>query len=208
MIVGVGQFLNRIESLEQAVEPPRDDDACRTPCRGWTPELADLLDQTQSVRVVRGMWSYENPAAVIAERVGAIGAQTVGTLIGGNQNQALLSATALEILAGKFDLVLITGAENGNSSGKARRAGVTLPQTPAPGKPDAVFGAEQQPGAPRIRARQGHQPRHPGVPDVRQRAALRAWRDLGRAHYAGFVAMGAVQRRGPSRTPMPGCART
>ena len=43
----------------------------------------------------------------------------------------------LEILAGKFDLVLITGAENGNSSGKARRAGVSLEQTPAPGKPDA-----------------------------------------------------------------------
>ena len=71
--------------------------------------------------------------------------KTVGTLIGGNQNQALMNHTAAEILAGKFDLVLIAGAENGNSAGKARRAGVTLEQTPAPGTPDALFGAEQQP---------------------------------------------------------------
>ena len=91
------------------------------------------------------MWSYENPAAVIAERIGATGAQTVGTLVGGNQNQALMNQTAAEVLAGKFDLVLITGAENGNSSGKARRAGVSLAQTPALGKPDLVFGAEQRP---------------------------------------------------------------
>ena len=144
VVVGVGQFLNRIESLDQAVEP------LEMMMRAVRSAEADadaggFLGETQSVRVVRGMWGYENPAAAIAERIGAVGAQTVGTLIGGNQNQALMSATAMEILAGRFDLVLIAGAENGNSSGKARRAGVALPQTPAPGKPDAVFGAEQQP---------------------------------------------------------------
>ena len=144
VIVGVGQFLNRIESLDQAVEP------LEMMMRAVRRAEADagvrgFLDQTRSVRVVRGMWSYENPAAVIAERIGTPGAQTMCTLIGGNQNQALLTHTATEILAGKFDLVVMTGAENGNSSGKARRAGVTLPQTAAPGKPDAVFGAAQQP---------------------------------------------------------------
>lgn len=144
VIVGVGQFLNRIESLEQALEPLEM--MMRAVRRAEVDTgTGGFLRQTQSVRVVRGMWSYENPAAAIAQRIGAVGAQTVGTLIGGNQNQALLSATALDILAGKFDLILITGAENGNSSGKARRAGVTLPQSPAPGRPDAVFGAEQQP---------------------------------------------------------------
>ena len=144
VIVGVGQFLNRIDSLDQAIEP------LEMMMRAVRRAEADagvgaFLGQAQSVRVVRGMWSYENPAKVVAERLGASGAQTMGTLIGGNQNQALLSFTAGEILAGKFDLVLITGAENGNSAGKARRAGVTLAQTPAPGSPDAIFGAEQQP---------------------------------------------------------------
>ncbi len=144
MIVGVGQFLNRIESLDQAIEP-LEMMMCAVHRAETDAGIGGFLDQSQSVRVVHGMWSYRNPAAAIAERIGAIGAQTVGTLIGGNQNQALLSATALEILAGRFDLVLITGAENGNSAGKARRAGVSLAQTPAPGKPDAVFGAKQQP---------------------------------------------------------------
>ncbi|MDE0421096.1 MAG: acetyl-CoA acetyltransferase [Gammaproteobacteria bacterium] len=144
VIVGVGQFLNRIESLDQAIEPLEMMMHAVQRAEVDT-GTGGFLDQTQSVRVVRGMWSYENPARAIAERIGAVAAQTVGTLIGGNQNQALLSATAMEILAGKFDLVLITGAENGNSTGKAGRAGVTLPQTPAPGRPDTVFGAEQQP---------------------------------------------------------------
>ena len=142
--MGVGQFLNRISALDDAIEP------LEMMMRAVRRAEADtgtggFLSQVQSVRVVRGMWSYENPAAVIAERIGAVGAQTVGTLVGGNQNQALMNQTAAEILAGKLDLVLITGAENGNSSGKARRAGVTLAQTPAPGKPDLVFGADQRP---------------------------------------------------------------
>ena len=144
VIVGVGQFLNRIASLDEAIEPL---EMMLRAVRAAEEDTGTggFLDQVQSVRVVRGMWSYENPAALIAERIGAAGAQTMGTLVGGNQNQALMNHTAAEILAGKTDLVLITGAENGNSSGKARRAGVRLPQTPAPGKPDAVFGADQRP---------------------------------------------------------------
>ena len=144
VIIGVGQFLNRIESLEQAVEPVRMM-LCAVRRAEADAEIGRFLHQAQSVRVVRGMWGYRNPAALIAERIGAFGAQTVGTLIGGNQNQALMNHTALEILAGKFDLVVLTGAENGNSAGKARRAGVTLAETEAPGRPDFVFGAAQRP---------------------------------------------------------------
>ena len=144
VIVGVGQFLNRIESLDEALEP------LEMMLRAARLAEADagvgrFLSQAQSVRVVRGMWRYGNPAATIAERIGAAGAQTVGTLIGGNQNQALMNRTAAQILAGKFDLALVVGAENGYSSGKARRRGRRLPETPAPGQPDLVFGAEQQP---------------------------------------------------------------
>ena len=144
VIVGVGQFLNRIESLEQALEPLQMMlEAVRRAEQDV--DIGPFLNQAQSVRVVRGIWNYENPAGAIAERIGATGAQTMGTLIGGNQNQALMNHSAAEILAGDFDLVLIAGAENGYSAGKARRASVTLPQSEAPGKPDATFGAEQQP---------------------------------------------------------------
>ena len=144
VVVGVGQFLNRIESLEQAVEPLQMMLAAVRRAEADT-GVGRMLKHAQSVRVVRGMWNYQNPAAAIAEEVGASGAQTVGTLIGGNQNQALMNHTAAEILAGKFDLVLIAGGENGYSSGKARRAGQDLPQSEAPGRPDLIFGAEQQP---------------------------------------------------------------
>ena len=144
VIVGVGQFLNHIESLEQAIEP------LEMMMRAARHAEADanvggFLAQTQSVRVVRGIWNYENPAGAIAEHIGAVGAETVGTLIGGNQNQVLMNQTAAEVLAGKFDLVLITGAENGYSAGKARRAGTALPQSEASGQPDRIVGAAQQP---------------------------------------------------------------
>ena len=144
VVVGVGQFLNRIESLQQAMEPLRMMLEAARRAEADT-GVGDVLRHAQSVRVVRGMWNYDNPAAAIAEQVGAVGAQTVGTLIGGNQNQALMNLTAAQILAGEFELVLITGAENGNSSRKARRAGKALAQSEAPGKPDLIFGAAQQP---------------------------------------------------------------
>ena len=144
VIVGVGQFLNHIESLEQAIEPLEM--MMRAARRAEADaNVGGFLAQTQSVRVVRGIWNYENPAGAIAERIGAAGAETVGTLIGGNQNQVLMNQTAAEVLAGKFDLVLITGAENGYSAGKARRARTTLPQSEASGQPDRFVGAAQQP---------------------------------------------------------------
>ena len=144
VLVGVGQVLNRIDDLNAAMEPLEmmfraiDLAAADTHVGGF-------LEQTQSVRVVRGMWPYQNPAKVIAERIGAPSAENVGTLIGGNQNQAIINETSLEILNDGLDLVVITGAENGNSTTKARRAGVELSYTAAPGTYDRVVGAEQQP---------------------------------------------------------------
>ncbi|MCY4128504.1 MAG: acetyl-CoA acetyltransferase [Gammaproteobacteria bacterium] len=144
ILVGVGQVLNRIHDLSEALEPLEmmlqavrlaETDA----------DAGSFLSQVQSVRVVRGMWNYENPAKLIGERLGATNFETVGTLIGGNQNQAVINVTACEIRDGDLDLVLITGAENGNSSTKARKQGVQLEQTEAPGKYDRIIGAEQQP---------------------------------------------------------------
>lgn len=144
ILVGVGQTLNRIEDISEALEPLEmmwraiqlaEADA----------ECGAFLHQVQSVRVVRGMWNYKNPAKLLGERLRATNFETVGTLIGGNQNQAVINTTACEIRDGELDLVLITGAENGNSTTKARRQGIELPQTEAPGAYDRVIGAEQQP---------------------------------------------------------------
>ena len=144
VLIGVGQVLNRITELAEAKVPlsmmlEAVDLAAQDTAR------AGILKHVDSVRVIRGMWPYENPAKYIAEKIGVSTAETVGTLIGGNQNQAVINETSLEILAGTRRMVLITGAENGNSSSKARKLGVSLTYTEAKGKYDRVIGAEQSP---------------------------------------------------------------
>ena len=142
VLVGVGQLLNRVEALEDAIEPIEM--MLRASERAEQDTgAAGVLKQVQSVRVIRGLWGYENPAALVAERIGAHGAQTVGTLFGGNQNQAIINHTARSILSGEFDTVLITRAENGYSANKARKAGVELAKTAAPGKCDLLIGSQQ-----------------------------------------------------------------
>ena len=144
VIVGVGQTLNRISDLEETVEP------LELMMRSVRKAELDtgtegFLNGVESVRVVRGMWNYENPALWIAEQLGATGVETVGTLIGGNQNQAVINETASDILNENLDLVLLTGAEIGRSTGKARRAGFQIPMTKTPGSYDRIIGASQQP---------------------------------------------------------------
>ena len=144
VLVGVGQTLHRIAAIDEAIEP------LEMMWRATGLAAADAgigaaLRDVQSVRVIRGMWGYGNPAALLAQRLGAPGAQTVGTLIGGNQNQAVINQTALEVQAGKVDFVLITGAENGYSANRAHRAGARLAETPAPGHYDLLIGGPQRP---------------------------------------------------------------
>ncbi|MFF9221712.1 acetyl-CoA acetyltransferase [Streptomyces viridosporus] len=71
-----------------------------------------LLKSLDSVRVVRMLsWRYRDPGALVAERVGASPRHTGYTADGGNNPQALLNRAALDIAAGRADVVLIGGAE-------------------------------------------------------------------------------------------------
>ena len=99
-----------------------------------------LLQAATSVRVIFCMWPYQNPARVVADRVGISGVETVLTPIGGNMVQTVVNQTALEILRGQHDVVIITGAECGNSQAKARKAGIELNWSTAPGTPDRIIG--------------------------------------------------------------------
>ena len=42
-----------------------------------------ILAAADSVRVIRGMWAYDNPARIVAERIGTPNAQTGLTSLGG-----------------------------------------------------------------------------------------------------------------------------
>jgi acetyl-CoA C-acetyltransferase len=102
-----------------------------------------LLTAAGSVRVIRGIWPYQNPARAVAEAIGNSRAETGLSQYGGNFVQTVVNQTALDIQNGVHDVVIITGAECGNSQAKARRAGVTLDWQPLPGSPDRVFGEDK-----------------------------------------------------------------
>ncbi|HIG42500.1 MAG TPA: hypothetical protein EYQ14_18450 [Gammaproteobacteria bacterium] len=140
ILVGIGQLLQRTDVLEDAKEPI-DMMLGAVKLAEQDTGVNGLLPQVQSVRVIRGIWSYQNPARYIAEMIGSPHAETAGTLFGGNQIQSVVNHTAASILAGDLDLVLITGAENGRSAAKARKAGIKMSWKDAPGTYDRVFGA-------------------------------------------------------------------
>ena len=101
-----------------------------------------LLDAVDSVRVIRGMWPYRNPAKAVAEAIGRANAETGVSTWGGDSVQSVLSESALEIQRGERTLVVLTGAECGYTQAKARRAGVALKWQEAPGVPHRHFGEE------------------------------------------------------------------
>ena len=144
VIVGVGQVLHRIADLDDVVEPL---ELMRRACQKAEADTGVvLLDKIESLRVIRGMWAYNNPAAWLVSEFGCTGAETVGTLFGGNYNQVVLSDTAAQIQAGERDLVLLTGAEIGYSSAKARKAGreIVMRETPKISY-DHLYGTTQKP---------------------------------------------------------------
>ena len=143
ILIGAGHLQHRINDLQDAVEPI---DLMLKACRLAEEDTQSrLLDKVQSVRVIRGMWTYENPARYIAEQIGAVGSQTVGTVFGGNYNQVMVNQTAENILVGDLDLVLIAGTEIGYSQAKARKAGTHVNMRDTPGSYDVLLGGSQQP---------------------------------------------------------------
>lgn len=135
VLVGVGQVLQRVDDPREAAEPlammvealERAGDDSGSP---------KLLQSASSIYVLRGAWAYGDPGREIARRLGAAPQETVGTPYGGNFSQACVIDAAREIQAGRRDVVLVTGAENGRSQRQAQRQGVELRQTDAPGVPD------------------------------------------------------------------------
>ncbi|MDZ7684889.1 MAG: hypothetical protein U5O39_07655 [Gammaproteobacteria bacterium] len=57
--------------------------------------------------------------------------------------QSVVNETALDILSGEHDLVVITGAENGSSQAKARKMDVELPLTETSGPCTKMIGEDK-----------------------------------------------------------------
>jgi len=106
-----------------------------------------LLASADSVRVVSSSsCRYLDPAALIAARLGLglDAVQTGLTRYGGQLPSSLLAHSALDILSGARDVVVLTGGESWYSHMQAMRAGERLPQTEQPEgvEPDVIIGGE------------------------------------------------------------------
>ncbi len=145
VLVGISQLEQRIDDPRTGKEPlALMADALRAAAEDAGSSA--LLDQATSVRVIRGIWPYSNPAKVLADEFGISGAQTCLTPFGGNFVQTTLNASALDIQSGKHDIILITGAECGRTQAQVRRAGLNaredLSWQTAPGEPDHMIGVD------------------------------------------------------------------
>jgi acetyl-CoA C-acetyltransferase len=102
-----------------------------------------LLSEAGSIRVIRGIWPYQNPAKAVGEAIGNPRAETAMSQYGGNFVQTTVNQSALDIQNGVHDVIIITGAECGNSQAKARRAGVELDWQALAGTPDRTIGEDK-----------------------------------------------------------------
>lgn len=142
VIVGVHQILQRVSDPLEGKEPI---DMMVDAVKGAEADTGSggFIADASSVRVIRGVWRYKQPAGYVAEKIGASGAETVGTPFGGNMVQSVVNESALDILSGEHDLIVITGAENGNSQAKARKAGIELPLTETSGPYSKMIGEDK-----------------------------------------------------------------
>jgi acetyl-CoA C-acetyltransferase len=110
VLVGISQLEQRIKDPGRGKEPLElMIDAVRAAAADAGP--AQLLERASSVRVIRGIWPYQNPAKVIADAIGVPNAETALTPYGGNYVQSTVNQSALDIQAGRHEVIVITGAE-------------------------------------------------------------------------------------------------
>ena len=149
VIVGVGQLRgNRRRSAEDAREPlDLIQDAvrgCLTDA-GLEPGALSQLDSVDVVQIVS--WSYKDPAAELAARLGVPHARCATSGVGGHQPVAVLADIAARLSAGDGRLALLCGGEAQSSADLLLRLGTDAGWTRNPGGPAefprAVGGTER-----------------------------------------------------------------
>jgi acetyl-CoA C-acetyltransferase len=126
VLIGTGQFNNRVDRGEPVLEPV---DLMTEALRRAEADTgaSGVVARADSVRVLMLLsWRYRNPGRLVAERLGLDDPESIYTVMGGNYVQTLVNRTALDILEGRNDLVLVTGAESWRSRTDARKVGTDL----------------------------------------------------------------------------------
>lgn len=141
--MGAGQFVQRPENLEEALEPAammaEAVSAAASDSGG-----SGMLRRSELIVAVKGAWSYPDPGRLVAERIGASQARTALTGDGGNTPQSVVNLLAREISNGDLGVAVLVGAEAIWSRRRMRAAGIERSVTrQAPGvEPDRQIGSE------------------------------------------------------------------
>ncbi len=103
-----------------------------------------LRSKVGSVRVLKGLWSYDDPGRLVAEDLGFGKVQTTLNPIGGNETYDLVNSSAADIQAGRLDVVVVCGAEAARTSRRLAKLGEMPPKRDEPtgAAPDEVFGKD------------------------------------------------------------------
>lgn len=118
VIVGVGQVNDRDDAAD--LEPV---DLMAMAAR----EAADprVLAAADAIRVVNLLsWRYRDPGLLLGGRIGATGASTYYTGVGGNTPQSLVNQACLDIRQGRADVVLLAGAETWRTRKRLKAKGI------------------------------------------------------------------------------------
>lgn len=86
------------------------------------PRVLRKLDQIRIVNLLS--WRYRDPGRLIAERIGADGARTYYSGVGGNTPQSLVNQVCLDIQNGRAGIVLIAGGETWRTRMRLRAKGI------------------------------------------------------------------------------------
>jgi len=143
VIVGVGQFLNRVDEGAEALQPT--DLALAAASRAEqdadaTSSLASRADVVAMVPLIS--WRYRDPARIVADSIGATGARTWYPGMGGNTPQMLLNRLALQISEGELEIGLLCGAEAWSTRTHVKRSGQVLDWTKQPDDVVADWGSD------------------------------------------------------------------
>jgi acetyl-CoA C-acetyltransferase len=147
VVVGVGQVVQR--------EPDAGRDPVALSAAALRAALADsgattdLLAAADLVYAVpSASWTYGDQAALVADHVGARPEETVqSSPYGGDGGQLVVNDAAQEVVEGRAQVVLLSGAEAGSTLAWAQRTGVTLdwPRQADDVAPGRMIGVDRRP---------------------------------------------------------------
>ncbi len=129
VIIGVGQFLNRVDRGADPLEPFRLMTEAVRIAAADTGNDSVLKHVEVTAAVPTFTWRYRDPAALVNEALGIDGARTWYATVGGNTPQMLVNRICQTISTGDLDLAVLCGAEAGRTRSMARRDGTHLEWT-------------------------------------------------------------------------------